>query len=171
MLAQTGGRVFSGADSIEEICSTIASVYHKPILDSCNTIRAYLQQHTAIAELPEPVSEIVQLIFQKIEDEMTHVFRKETGIVFPYIQQNKKGKGLQPKVVDAMLHTHEILIALLQKLRQVMRHYVTRPALPDTLKTCVNEMFLLETHVLQWIHFEQSALYPMLSKDTVNTTA
>lgn len=172
MLLQAGGYIFPGSGSIGEICRTIPSTYHIPILDSCSRIRTYLDQHSSIAELPEPVSEIIQLVFQKIEDELTHSFRKETGIVFPYIQQQMGGAKilLQPKVVDAMLHTHQILIELLQKLRQLMHHYVTHPNWPDSLKTCINEMFLLETHVLRWIHFEQSTLYPLLNQHLTTKT-
>ncbi|MFZ6025895.1 MAG: hemerythrin domain-containing protein [Bacteroidota bacterium] len=166
MLLQAGGQIFPGAGSVGEICRTIPSTYHMPILDSCGRIRVYLDQHAFIEELSEPVSEIVQLIFQKIEDELSHSFRKETGIIFPYIQQQMVGGKvlLQPKVVDAMLHTHHVLIELLQKLRQLMHHYVTHPSWPDSLKACINEMFLLETHVLRWIHFEQSVLYPLLNQ-------
>ncbi len=173
MLLQAGGQIFPGAGSIGEICRTIPSTYHMPILDSCGRIRMYLDQHASIAELTEPVSEIVQLVFQKIEDELTHSFRKETGIVFPYIQQQMGEEKvlLQPKVVDTMLHTHQVLIELLQKLRQLMHHYVTHPSWPDSLKNCINEMFLLETHVLRWVHFEQSTLYPLLDQHCTNKTA
>lgn len=172
MLLQAGGHLFPGSGSIGEICRTIPSTYHTPILDSCVRIRVYLNQHASIAELPESVSEIVQLVFQKIEDELTHSFRKETGILFPYLQQQMGGEKilLQPKVVDAMLHTHQVLIELLQKLRQLMHHYVTHPGWPDTLKTCINEMFLLETYVLRWIHFEQSTLYPLLNQHLTTKT-
>ncbi len=173
MLLQAGGHSLPGKGSVGEICRTIPSTYHMPIMDSCGRIRTYLQQHASIGELSEPVSEIVQLVFQKIEDELTHSFRKETGIVFPFIQQQTSTDqvSLQPKVVDAMLHTHRVLIELLQKLRQLMHHYVTHPSWPDSLKTCINEMFLMETHVLRWIHFEQSTLYPLLThRFTTKTT-
>jgi len=173
MLLQAGGQIFSGSGSIGEICRTIPSAYHMPILDSCARIRRYLDQHASIAELPEPVSEIVQLVFQKIEDELTHSFRKETGIVFPYLQQ-QPGDGkvlLQPKVIDTMLHTHQVLIELMQKLRQLMHHYVTHPSWPDALKICINDMFLMETLVLRWIHFEQSTLYPLLNQHLTNGKA
>lgn len=170
MLMQAGGQIFPGAGSIGEICRTIPFVYHTPILESCDTIGTYLTQHSSIEELTEPVSEIVQLLFQKIEDELTHSFKKETGIVFPFIQQQMGGDKvlLQPRVVDTMLHTHQVLIELLQKLRQLMHHYVTHPNWPAALKTCIHEMFLLETHVLRWIHFEQSALYPLLNQHLIN---
>ncbi|MBW0179099.1 hemerythrin domain-containing protein [Sediminibacterium sp.] len=173
MLLPAGTHIYQGSGSIGEICSAIPAAYHTPILGSCGRIRTYLDQHVSIAELPAPVFEIVQLVFQKIEDELTHAFRKETGIVFPYLQQ-QMGDGkvlLQPKVLDTMLHTHQVLIELLQKLRQLVHHYVTHPAWPDALKGCINEMFLLETHVLRWIHFEQSVLYPLLNSYVTTKTA
>lgn len=170
MLLSVESHSLPGAVSIGEICRIIPPTYHTPIMESCGKIRAYLQQHASIDELTEPVSEIVQLVFQKIEDELTHSFRKEAGIVFPFIQQQAVGEKIiiQPKVVETMLHTHRVLIELLQKLRQLMHHFVTHPSWPDTLKTCINEMFLLETHVLRWIHFEQSALYPLLNQQLTN---
>lgn len=165
MLLQASDHSSSGLFSVQEICNHILTEYHAPILRSCNVIRTYLQQHTPISELPETVSEIVPLVFQKIEDELTHTFRKETGIVFPRIQQiqTSKDTGLQPKVLETMLTTQQTLIQLLQKLRQLMHNYITRPDWPASLRACINEMFLLETYVLRWVHFEQSSLYPQLN--------
>lgn len=165
MLLQASDHSSSGLFSVEEVCNHILAEYHTPILHSCDTIRTYLQQHTSISELPESVSEIVPLVFQKIEDELIHTFRKETGIVFPRIQEVKASKvaPLQPKVLETILATQQTVIQLLQKLRQLMHNYVTHPDWSASLKECINEMFLLETYVLRWIHFEQSSLYPHLS--------
>ncbi|MNY78034.1 hypothetical protein D3C86_2181220 [compost metagenome] len=68
-----------------------------------------------------------------------------------------------------MLHTHELLIELLQKMRQLMHHYITHPSWSQSLKSCVNEMFQMETDVLRWIHFEQSSLYPRLTNQRTTT--
>lgn len=173
MLLQTGDQICKNTGSIGEICKAIPGSYHTPILESCGRIAAYLDQHAFIAELTEPVSEIVQLVFQKIQDELTHSFRKEAGIIFPFIQQQQEGGPvlLQPAVIDTMLHTHEVLIELLQKLRWLMHHYVTDPVWPDALKACINEMFMMETSVLRWIHFEQSVFYPMLNRQLINKPA
>lgn len=170
MLLQASDYSSSGFFSVQDMCNHILTEHHTPILRSCNTIRTYLQQHAPIVELPETVSEIVPLIFQKIEDELTHTFRKETGIIFPRIQQPIAAKGvlLQPKVLETILSTHQTVIQLLQKLRQLMHNYVTHPNWPVSLRDCINEMFLLETHVLRWIHFEQSSLYPQLNSMSKN---
>lgn len=163
MLLQATDHSFSGYHSAQEACSVIPSDYHAPVLKSCALVKGYLHQHVAINEIPESVSEIVQLVFQKIEDELTYTFRKETGIVFPHIQQQLAGaEYLQPKVIEAMLNTHQVLIQLFQKLRQLMQHYITKPDWSQSLKSCVHEMFLLETYVLRWIQFEQTVLYPQL---------
>lgn len=171
MLLQVGSHLTQGKETLGEICQIIPATYHAPILASCANIRSYLEKHASIDELPAPVSEIVQLVFQKIEDELTHTFKKETGIIFPFIQQQitKDKITIQPKVVETMLHTHELLIELLQKMRQLMHHYITHPSWPQSLKSCVNEMFQMETDVLRWIHFEQSSLYPQLTNQHTTT--
>lgn len=87
----------------------IPADYHAPVLKSCTIINTYLQNNASIRELPESVTELVQLVFQRIEDELIHTFRKETGILFPCIhQQNTASAHLQPKVIETMISTHQV---------------------------------------------------------------
>jgi len=163
MLLQARDPLFSGFNSAQEVCSVIPADYHAPVLKSCTIINTYLQNNASIRELPESVTELVQLVFQRIEDELTHTFRKETGILFPCIyQQDTQSTHLQPKVIETMISTHQVLIALFRKLRELMNHYISKPDWSKELKNCVHEMFLLETYVFRWIQFEQSVLYPQL---------
>lgn len=163
MLLQARDPLFSGFSSAQEVCSVIPMDYHAPVLKSCATINNYLQNNASIRELPESVAELVQLVFQRIEDELTHTFRKEIGILFPCIhQQDTQSAHLQPKVIETMISTHQVLVALFRKLRELMNHYIAKPNWSKELKDCIHEMFLLETYVFRWIQFEQSVLYPQL---------
>lgn len=169
MVLQVHDPSFSGFSSAQEVCSVIPANYHAPILRSCTVIDSCLQNNTSLQQLPDAVSELVPLVFQRIEDELTHTFRKETGILFPCIdQQNNFSTHLQPKVIETMISTHQVLIALFRKLRELMNQYIAVPDYSTDLKNCINEMFLLETHVFRWIQFEQSVLYPQLLK-IINT--
>ena len=163
MLLQARDPLFSGFNSAQEICSVIPTDYHAPVLKSCTVINHYLQNHASISELPESVTELVQLVFQRIEDELIHTFRKETGILFPCIhQQHVQSAHLQPKVIETMISVHQVLIALFRKPRELMNHYIAKPDWSKEFKDCIHEMFLLETYVFRWIQFEQSVLYPQL---------
>lgn len=165
MVLQAQNPLFSGFVSAQELCLVIPAAYHAPVLLSCANINTYLQNNSSIQQLPEPVSELVPLVFQRIEDELTHTFRKETGILFPCIrQQHTVSTHLQPKVIDTMISTHQVLIALFRKQRTLLNQYISSPGWAKELKDFVYEMFLLETHVFRWIQFEQAVLYPQLIK-------
>jgi len=69
------------------LCDLIQKEYQPEIISSCKLIEKYFSTHAYINELPSPVSEVVQLLFRKLDDELKHLFLKESGIVFPYIKK------------------------------------------------------------------------------------
>lgn len=153
----------------EGLCNLIQLEYQPEIMSSCSSIEEYLEKHPFVKELPAPVSEVVQLLFKKLEDELKHLFLKETGIVFPYIKKNYHGtekvhgNTVDVKVVESVHNTHQTIIGLTQKIRQQLNNYVVKPAWSKEWKNCVNEMFLLENSIFQWIHIEQNLLYPKVT--------
>jgi len=150
----------------EGLCNLIQLEYQPEIMRSCSAIEKYLLLHPYIKELPLSVSELIQLLFSKLEDELKHLFLKESGVVFPCIKKNYHGTEklsegcLDPKVFDTVHNTHQIIIGLTQRVRQLMDNYVVRANASKEWKDCINEMFLLENKILQWVHIEQNLLYP-----------
>ncbi|MDE3144031.1 MAG: hemerythrin domain-containing protein [Bacteroidota bacterium] len=151
------------------LCDLIQKDYQPEIISSCKLIEQYFSAHAYINELPSSVSEVVQLLFRKLDDEIKHLFLKESGIVFPYIKKNyhntKKSteNKVDPKVFDSVQHTHQTIIGLIQNIRKLLNNYVVKPASSKEWKECVGEMFTLENHIFQWIHIEQSLLYPKVT--------
>ncbi len=161
------GKNISSFQEVKELCKSVEGRFHAPILRSCKHISDCLQKHDDIAELPIPVVELLQLLFPKLQDELTHVFLKESGIVFPWVvawQRDSVTTGINPSVIKSLQQTQHVIMQLLQKIRQLLHNYISHPQWPVYLRSCVNELFLLETRVHRWIHFEQNTLFPHLMK-------
>jgi len=125
-----------------------------------------MSSHPAIRELSLSVSELMQLIFSRLEDELTHLFLKESGIVFPCIKKKYQSttKLLNPsidsKVFENLYNTHQIIIDLTQKIHRLMNNYIIKQGWSKAWKNCVNEMSLLENKILFCIQIEEELLYP-----------
>ncbi len=151
------------------LCDLIQTDYQPEIISSCTLIEQYLNSHAYINELPSSDSEVVQLLFRKLDDEIQHLVLKESGIVFPFIKKNyqntKKSteNKVDPKVFDSVQHTQQTIIGLTQNIRKLLNNYVVKSSWSKEWKQCVSEMFSLENHVFQWIHIEQSLLYPKVT--------
>ena len=151
-----------------DLCDFIEKECQMEIRTSCNKITHYFSQESN-KELSAPVFELVQLLYAKLDDEIQHLFLKESGIIFPAIKKLESGTTIQQKIPDAIHQTQQIIINLLLKLRQQLNNYVTHPGCDKEWKACVNEIFLLENLIHQWIYIEQSLLYPAITHkiDTV----
>ena len=147
-------------DFIEKECQT-------DIKTSCQKITYYFFQESN-KEISEPVFELIQILYVKLDDEVQHLFLKESGIIFPAIKKLEPGTFIQQKIPDTIHQTQQIIINLLLKLRQLLNNYVTHPGCDKEWKACVNEIFILENLIHQWIYIEQSLLYPAITSK-VNT--
>ena len=149
-----------------ELCAFVVREHHLPILGLFERIVPMLSSATITHALPNSIAELLPLLFSKLQDECRHLMLRETGIIFPCVQKMSQDANtlcVHEQVLEHIKHTHQLMIQLLQKQRQLLHHYVTQPAWPADVKACINDLFLLETTMLRWIHFEQSALYPQLS--------
>ncbi len=146
------------------LCLLIENECQREIRNSCKQIAVYFSQESN-KEVPEPVHELVQLLFTKLQDEVEHLFRKESGIIFPAIKKVGSGYTIPPKVPENIHQTQQVIVNLLLKLRQVLNNYVVQPGWGKAWRACVNEFFLLERELHQWIYIEQSLLYPSISSD------
>jgi iron-sulfur cluster repair protein YtfE (RIC family) len=154
----------------EGLCALILKDYHPSISDSCQKIESFLLSNHYGKDISIPLSELVHLIFMKLNDEIKHFFLKESGIIFPAIKKNAKNKTskdgehfLQPSALESIHQRQQVITNLLQKLRHLLQDYNIQPAWHKDWKECVNEMFQLESKVYQWIHLEGSLLYPKIS--------
>lgn len=144
------------------LCNLVEKECQREIRLSCRKIADYFSQESNKVT-PEPVYELVQLLFAKLQDEVEHLFLKETGIIFPAIKNAGPGYMIPPKIPENIHQTQQVIINLLGKLRQQLNNYVVQPGWCKEWRACVNELFLLEREIHQWIYIEQSLLYPSIS--------
>jgi len=154
----------------EDLCNLIEYKYQREITDSAERIRSYLYQNSQVIELSDSVSELVHMLFSKLWDEVNHLFKKETIIIFPCIKHHFNGteKIIPTNCVDNAVYrniqgTQKVILNLIHKLRQVLDNYTADPKWSEDWKECLNEMFTLENKIYNWLHLEQNFLYPKIN--------
>lgn len=154
----------------EGLCNIIEFRYQSEISQLAGDIRVYLDENPQVTELSDSVSELVHLLFQKLSDEVAHLFKKESLIIFPCIKHHYNGTErivpttcVENSVYRNIQGTHKVILNLVHKLRQVLDNYSTEPSWSTGWKDCLNEMFNLENKIYNWIHLEQNYLYPKIN--------
>lgn len=154
----------------EGLCNIIEYRYQAEIRHSAEKIQEYLHANPQVVELSDSVSELVHLLFQKLADEVLHLFRKETVIIFPCIKHHYRGTEriiptncVENSVYRNIQGTHKLILNLVQRLRQVLDNYHTDVSWSSAWKECLNEMFTLENKIYNWIYVEQNYLYPKIN--------
>jgi iron-sulfur cluster repair protein YtfE (RIC family) len=173
MLLNNSDTVSNELLSPQGLCSLIELEYHPSINTSLRKVEDYLISNAYGKELSIPISELIHLVFMKLADELQHFFLKESGIIFPAICKNEKAiqakepgqHQLQNALLETVQQRQQIIVNLLQKMRQLLHDYNIHSEWSIEWQVCVNEMFLLETKIYQWIHIEGSLLYPKLIKN------
>jgi iron-sulfur cluster repair protein YtfE (RIC family) len=90
------------------------------------------------------------LLHQKLEDELSHLFLKESGIIFPSVKIKAAQHAatlLASSVLDLVVQSHARILQLLQKERQILNNYVTSNKWDASWINIVNELFNLESLV------------------------
>jgi iron-sulfur cluster repair protein YtfE (RIC family) len=162
MLTETGAII---KPTIESMCDDVVTSHHTPIMAACKSVSNFLQSNLVIKDLSADNTELLQLLHQKLEDELSHLFLKETGIIFPSVKNKLAERApilLASSVLTLVLHAHQLILQLLQKERQILNNYVTSYKWDASWVSIVNELFNLESMAQRYIHFEQSKLYPLL---------
>ena len=145
------------------LCFLIENECHTAIEDSFTGVQGYLSGG-ATPNLPLPATELLQILYSKLNDEVKQLFRKEKLLLFPAIRnQAEDNTAVQISVPDSIQHTHKVITNLLLKIRQVLNNYLIEPTWNQEWKSCVNELFHLEGKIHQWIYIEQNLLYPSVS--------
>jgi iron-sulfur cluster repair protein YtfE (RIC family) len=154
----------------EELCDLIEFSYQNQIKQLSDKINGFLEENVQITELSDSVSELVHLLFRKLDDEIAHLFKKETLIIFPCIKHRFNGieKIIPTNCVENTVYrniqgTHKVILNLVQKIRQVLDNYQADASWSSEWKDCLNEMFTLENKIYNWIHLEQNFLYPKIN--------
>ena len=102
-------------------------------------------------------------------DELTHLFLKEKGLIFPGIRKSGNDFVLPAPAVQLIQQTQEKINQLLIRLRLLLNNFQMKPEWSTGWKNCVQQFFQLEKKIHQWIYIEQNMLYPaILANSTVN---
>ena len=141
------------------LCKKIEVECQPELLALCSRVEKYFTQH-AVNEIDDQHVELLFMMFGKMVDELTHLFLKEKGLIYPGIQAKGLQFELQPAVIQQIQHTQEKITALLNRLRQLLNNFQMKPTWSREWKNCVQDFFQLETKIHQWIYIEQNMLYP-----------
>jgi iron-sulfur cluster repair protein YtfE (RIC family) len=142
------------------LCKKLEFECQPALLALCSRIEIYFTQHT-INELDDQHIELVCMMFGKMVDELTHLFLKEKGLIYPGIQAKGLQFLLQPAVMQQIQVTQGKITAILNRLRQLLNNFQMKPFWSTEWKNCVQDFFQLETKIHQWIYIEQNMLYPL----------
>ncbi|MBX7240983.1 MAG: hemerythrin domain-containing protein [Bacteroidia bacterium] len=148
------------------LCDYIEDKLHVMLRHQASLIQKYLHQDLYCVCNCTTQFSLIQVLFQRLEDEMEQVFRKEKLILFPLIRENvnnPKPHALSAKVFDLLRESHNKMIQISQKIRQLTSNYFAKPGWNAAAKLCVNELFDFEQSLQQWIHLEEGVLYPKVT--------
>lgn len=150
------------------LCELIEKRCQPEIKASLSNIEQYFSQLTDI-EIPEPDFELLQLLYTKLQDEIRHIFLKESGLIYPGIKKKHHGFFIEERATETIQHTQQVIVNLLIKLRHLLNNYVVNPDSSQGWKDCVHEFFQLENEIHRWIYIEQSLLYPAITHNSAST--
>lgn len=142
-----------------DLCHQIEQECHPELLTICKDIAAYFsrQDHWGFSD---PIAEMVQLVFFKMEDEMKHLLLKEKNLIFPGIKSKQRLFVLSPAAWKYIVDTQRVIAELIERIRHLLNHFQTKPTCSKEWQHCVQQFFQLEKRIHQWIFVEQNILYP-----------
>lgn len=144
------------------LCDIIEKKCQPEINTSIKGIEYYFSE-LSTNEIPDSVMELVQLLFYKLQDEVQHIFLKESGLIYPGIKKANDAFFIEKRASETITHTQQVITNLLLKLRQLLNNYVVPPESSKEWKDCVHEFYQLENKIHRWIYIEQSLLYPAIT--------
>lgn len=140
------------------LCKKIELECQPDLLTICRQVEIFFTLHAA-DELDHQNIELVLMVFAKLVDELTHLFLKEKGIVYPGIIAKGEQFALHPGVIQQIQHTQDKITTLLNRIRQLLNNFQMQPDWSAEWKNCVQHFFQLENKIHQWIYIEQNMLY------------
>jgi iron-sulfur cluster repair protein YtfE (RIC family) len=151
------------------LCDVIKQEYHPEIEDLLNKIHHFLLQNPAdVKDLSLSDSELLQLLFFKLQDETKHLLLKERLLIFPSIQENAQNENNHANIDSKdmtllMENTHENILDSIKKIRSLLQDYRVKENWREEVKQCVYNFECLEAAIIEWINFEHNLLYPKIN--------
>ncbi|MCW3462475.1 hypothetical protein [Chitinophaga nivalis] len=146
------------------LCDVITNKFHLPIEHTAAQIMAYFNLEKQEDSSAPATADLQQLLFVKLQTEISQLIRKEATILFPVIRNitthNTGKKSIQPAAYDSVLQSFQKILLLLQKIRQVSANYLLQRHWSSAYKICISDLYSLEQLTQQWIYVEQNILYP-----------
>jgi iron-sulfur cluster repair protein YtfE (RIC family) len=146
------------------LCDVIANKFHLPLTQTAEQVMAYFNLERQEDHSAPAAADLQQLLFGKMQTEVSQLIRKEATILFPVIRNisthNTGKKNIQPAAAESVQQSFQKILLLLQKLRQVSGNYQLQHNWSSAYKICVSDMFVMEQILQQWIYIEQNILYP-----------
>lgn len=156
--------------STEELCELIAKRYHTSITQACTLLQERLLHNTYILALPDTNVELAHLLFDKMQDELKHLFLKESGILFPCIRKHFVGNDTcnearctKYTVIDTITEQHAHILSLFNRIKRLLLIDDILYINNVSLKSCRDHFMALETDIRQWMYIEQTLLFPWLN--------
>ncbi|PUZ26938.1 hypothetical protein DCM91_06770 [Chitinophaga costaii] len=157
------------AYSTESLCELIAERYHTHISQACMHLQDHVLHNTYILSLPDTNVELAHLLFAKMQDELKHLFLKESGILFPCIRKHFAGNDscnaprcTKYTVIQTITDQQMQILSLLNRIKRLLllddMLYIKNTA----LKTCRDQFIAMEADIRQWMYIEQTLLFPWL---------
>ena len=150
------------------LCDYIEDKLHASLRLQAALIQKYLRQDLYCVCNCTTQFSLIQVLFQRLEEEMEQVFRKESIVLFPLIREQVEGNGLKKineNAFEILKESHNKMIQIAQKLRQLTNNYFVKSGWNAPAKLCVNELFDFEQALQRWIHLEEGVLFPKLDSD------
>jgi iron-sulfur cluster repair protein YtfE (RIC family) len=150
----------------DNIIQIIESDYHKKINEFCNIVNDFVLQNAHLDDVDLSVSELLNLLVTKLNDEIRHLILKEKGILFPIIKkglENTTDKKLIDKQIFGPIKTRHLLITeLVERIRRVLIDQNSLHELSADWKVFFEALILLDDKINEWTYLEQNLLFPQL---------
>jgi iron-sulfur cluster repair protein YtfE (RIC family) len=144
-----------------ELCDVLETKYHAEIKHSCRIIKQYLLENEEIKDVRGSVSDLVHLMFYKLNDEINSFLLKEKRELFPLIiEAIEEGEWeIDEREIESMRETHLLILKIVQRMRELLCNYVVKPTWSREFKEFVCEFYRLENNICKWIHLKENHLF------------
>lgn len=150
------------------LCEVMKHKFHHAIEHTADQVVSYftleLQDDTTVPA----VADIQHLLFARLHAEIIQTIRKEDTILYPVIKsqepQSPPIKCIQHGTYTTIRNSFQKITLLLQKIRQVSGNYQIQTNWSSAYKLCINDLYITEQLVMQWIYVAQNILYPSVTK-------
>ena len=111
-------------------------------------------------------SQMLSLLFLKLEAETRQMIRYDEQIVFPLIRDGYGAKKYNSGQLPAqMIHQMTIrILNLLEKIRRLLNNYLPMQESQDSMPDISNNLFMLEQFLYQAIYFKENYLLPKVKE-------